>query len=120
MGKIGLENCRFFAKHGFYDIEKQNGNTFEVNIEVNYDFSDASREDILDKSLNYEELYKEVEYVMNGASVNILEHLCHKIIDRIKSRFSEITFLKIRIAKLNPPIKGDIEKVWVEMESKYS
>lgn len=116
MGKIGLENCRFHGYHGYYDAEKKKGNQFEVNLQVEYDFSSAAKSDDLNQGLNYELLYAIVKNIMEGDSVNLLEHLARKIIDSIKSSFKDIDLIRIKIAKLDPPIEGNIESVWIELE----
>ncbi|MEX0812093.1 MAG: dihydroneopterin aldolase [Chitinophagales bacterium] len=117
MGKIGLENCQFFGHHGYYAKEKEKGNTFEVNVEVEYNFSEAAEKDDLRQGLNYEKLYEEVKSVMLGPSVNLLEHLAQQIIEHIKNKFKGIRAVKVKVAKLRPPIEGDIKSVWVEIEA---
>lgn len=116
MGKIGLENCKFFAYHGYYDDEKKKGNSFEVNLTVEFDFSSAAKSDDLNVGLNYEQLYAIVKNIMEGDSVNLLEHLARKIIDKIKVSFKGINLVRVKIAKLAPPIQGNIQSVWIELE----
>lgn len=116
MAKIGIQDCRFFAHHGYYDSEKKEGNTFELNLTVEYDVSKAAETDNLDLGLNYEGLYAVLKNVMEGASVNLLEHLAQKIINQIEAKYPAVLSIKIKIAKLNPPIAGKMKSVWVELE----
>ena len=116
MGKIGLHKCHFFAKHGYYPREREEGNEFEVSVSVYYDISDAARSDALEESLNYENLHEEVKKVMEGPSVHLLEHLAHEIIKAIKARFSVKGPVVVKVEKLNPPIDGDVKSAWVELE----
>ena len=49
----------------------------------------------------------------------LIEHVAHKIIQKVHSEFSEIKKLKVRVSKINPPVKGTVEKVYVELEKEF-
>ena len=46
----------------------------------------------------------------------LLEHVIGRIISRLEKEFPEITFIKIRLTKTNPPMQGEMDGVSVEME----
>ena len=57
MDKIYLENLEFFAYHGVFDHEKENGQTFFVSVTLDVDLTSAGQTDDLDETVNYGEVY---------------------------------------------------------------
>ena len=57
MDKIYLENLEFFAYHGVFEHEKQNGQTFYVTVTLDLDLTEAGISDDLEKTVNYGEVY---------------------------------------------------------------
>lgn len=115
MQKVLLENAIFFAHHGVFNEETLVGGKFEVNLAVETDFSLAAEADKIEGTVNYVALYNLIKEEMAQPS-KLIEHLCGRIIKRIKSEFSEVQKVHLIISKLNPPISGEIEKVSVVME----
>lgn len=119
MGLIAVEGLKFFAYHGFYDHEREYGNQFVIDIYVETDFTQARAEDELDATLDYQQLYNLVRKCMEK-KYYLLEHLGGKIIDAIHERFPDISYAKVRVSKLNPPLKGEVQRVFVELEERFS
>lgn len=115
MQKVLLENAIFFAHHGVFNEETLVGGKFEVNLAVETDFSLAAEADKIEGTVNYVALYNLIKEEMDQPS-KLIEHLCGRIIKRIKNEFSEVQKVHLKISKLNPPISGEIEKVSVVME----
>ena len=118
MGKIAIEGMRFYAFHGFYEEEQSVGNEYKVDIYVTTDFSKAAQSDNLEGTVNYETIYRIVKIEMQKKT-KLLEALAQRIIDRIKHVFDTIESITIRLSKLNPPISGDIDSVWIELSEDY-
>lgn len=117
MGKILLEDMEFFAYHGCFEEEKIIGNKFVVNLEIETDTSKSEKSDNLLETINYQEVYDEINNVMN-VSCNLLEQLAAKILDAVMNKFSAIKSAKLRVSKLNPPMGGKMKSVSVELERK--
>lgn len=118
MGKIAIEGMRFYAFHGFYEEEQVVGNEYQVDIYLDTNFSKAAEGDNLEGTVNYETIYRIVKMEMQKKS-KLLEALAQRILDRIKHVFDTIENITIRLSKLNPPISGDIQRVWVELTENY-
>ncbi len=114
MHKVLLEGMLFHAKHGVFDEEKVIGGKFEVNVELETDFSSSMKSDELEGTIDYSLVYMLIAEEMKTPS-KLLEHLGKRIIDQLYASFSEIQFVRIKISKLNPPITGEIERVSVEI-----
>jgi dihydroneopterin aldolase len=54
---IELENMKFYAYHGHYEIEQTVGNHFLVNLSVETDAFAATQSDRLKDAIDYQRLY---------------------------------------------------------------
>ena len=105
---IELKNMRFFAYHGVLPQERIIGNEFLVNLKIETDFSRALDSDNVNDTLNYAEVYDLVKIEMKQPS-GLLEHVAGRIFNKLKTHFSQIKTLEVRLAKLNPPVAGEVE-----------
>jgi len=119
LGIIALEGLSFFAHHGYYPQEREVGNRFRVDVYLKTDFDAAAQHDDLEGTINYEGVYKLVKGVMEGSKQYLLERLAQRIIDASADKYKELKWMRVRISKLNPPIAGDIERVYVELEKTF-
>jgi dihydroneopterin aldolase len=115
MALIEIEGMEFYAFHGHFDVEKIAGNRFVVNLKIETDCSKARLSDKLEDTLDYQKAYLAVKEEMAIPS-NLLEHVCQRIITRIKSEFPEVVKVTVKVSKMNPPMGGPIEKVSLTME----
>jgi 7,8-dihydroneopterin aldolase/epimerase/oxygenase len=118
MGKIGLEGLKFHGYIGLYEQEKQIGNIYIVDIYIDTNFNEiALKNDQLSGTIDYEKIYEVVKKCMS-AKANLLEHAANNIINEIIKISNEIKVIRVRLAKNNPPFKGEAEKVFIELERK--
>jgi len=115
MGSIALEGLEFFAYHGVHREEHKIGNRYTVDIEVGFELHKAGETDNLSDTIDYGELYEIVKNIMQSP-VNLLEHIAQKIIQETQKRFDYILFVKVAVAKHNPPIGGLCKVAKVRME----
>ena len=112
---IELENMKFYAYHGHYEVEQTIGNHFLVNLLVETATPAATKTDRLKDALDYQRLYQLVKAEME-IPAHLLEHVAHRISERIKSEFETVTRIKIKISKINPPMGGEMQQVSVTLE----
>jgi 7,8-dihydroneopterin aldolase/epimerase/oxygenase len=103
MAIISLEGLEFFAYHGVHEFEKEQGNSFIVDIEVDVDVTEAEKTDELEGTIDYEKLFNVVSDEMAVRS-KLLEHVSSRICNAIFKNWDQIKHVKVRIGKLNPPI----------------
>jgi len=115
MQKVALNGLKFKAYHGYYEEEREKGNHFEVDIEVSTNFLEAAENDDLEKAVDYEELYAIVKEEMQIAS-SLLESVVTRISGRVLKEMPLVEAVKVSLAKLNPPIKGDCKEARVTIE----
>ncbi len=114
IGKVILESLEFHAYHGLYPHERSSGNKFEVDIEVETQFSAAAFHDDLSGTVDYEQLYKVIKDEMEKPS-KLLETVGHSIAVRTLETFPNALSVMVNISKFNPPIGGVCKKATVSV-----
>ncbi|MPM65834.1 Dihydroneopterin aldolase [bioreactor metagenome] len=105
---IKLKNMQFYAYHGVLPQEKIAGNNFVVNVEFTADVSKSFETDNVADTINYAAVYDLVKAEMSVPS-ELIEHVAGRIFSKIKKSFPQINVLEVRVAKLNPPVSGEVE-----------
>lgn len=109
---IRLNNIRVHAFHGAIPTENIVGSDYIVNVEVKADWGDAAKDDDLTKTINYAEINDIVREEMHKQRV-LIETVAESIVDRILQSFTQAEEAEVSVAKLNPPMTGEIESAEV-------
>lgn len=117
MSKILLEDIKIFAFHGVLPEEKILGTYYIVNAEIETDLWKAAASDNLNDTINYAEINEIIHKEMQTPS-ELLEHLAGRIIESILNKFQQVSAVKVKITKTNPPMKGEMKGVSVELDKK--
>lgn len=116
MGKISLEGLAFYAYHGYHEVERENGNHFEVNITIDTDFDAAADSDDLSKTVDYERIYAIAKEEMANTS-KLLEHVVKNIGKKILLE-PGVREVEVSLSKFNPPINGECKRATVSLKMK--
>lgn len=117
MGKIQVNNIKVYANHGCLEEEAKIGSWYRVDVEVKADLKKSAKTDDLADTVDYVHLNHIVKEEMAIRS-KLLEEVAQRILDRF---FKEISMLKkatVSVAKINPPIGGNVEEVVVILSKK--
>ena len=106
---IELKKMLFYAYHGVMEQERIVGNTYRVDLKLFLDLSKAIRSDKLEDTINYAGIFSLVKEEMAIPS-RLLEHVSGRIIQKIRQTYPSVSTIKIRLAKINPPIEGQIQE----------
>ncbi|MFY8189223.1 MAG: dihydroneopterin aldolase [Flavobacterium sp.] len=117
MGIIKLNNVRTFSYHGCLIEESKIGSDYRVDLEVATNLNKSAKTDNLTDTVDYVHLNKIIKEEMDIRS-KLLEHVAKRIIDRIFNEIKSVKKIVVSVAKLNPPIGGDVESVEIEMRAK--
>ena len=117
MDKIYLKNIKIYAYHGCMEEEKKIGSDYLVNLIVHADLSLSCKSDELKDTVDYVALLDIVKKQMKMRA-NLLENVADRVVIKIISQFPSVKKAVIKIAKLNPPINGDIDEVVIRREKK--
>ncbi|MCL6274246.1 dihydroneopterin aldolase [Muricauda sp. 2012CJ35-5] len=116
MGKIKLKNIRVHSNHGCLKEEMLIGSDYRVDLEVYANLSQPAQSDKLDETVDYVHLNNIVKEEMAIRS-NLLEHVAKRIIDRVFLELPAVENAEIEVAKINPPIGGDVQSVAVVLKA---
>ncbi|WP_159949427.1 dihydroneopterin aldolase [Polaribacter septentrionalilitoris] len=117
MGKIRVNNIKIYALHGCLDEEAKIGSWYRVDVEVKADLKKSAKTDDLADTVDYVHLNYIVKEEMAIRS-KLLEEVAQRILNRF---FKEISMLKkatVSVAKINPPIGGNVEEVVIILSKK--
>ena len=116
--KIIIEDLKIYAYHGALPEEALIGTYYFLNVEVHADLWKAVASDDLNDTINYAEINEIIHHEMKIPS-QLMEHVAGRILKNIKEKFSQISYIKIRITKTNPPMTGEMHGVSVEIQTQF-
>jgi dihydroneopterin aldolase len=114
MHKIQLENVRVYTNHGCLHEEDLIGSEYRVDLEVIADLSTSAQSDELADTVDYVSLNRIIVEEMAIRS-KLLEHVAQRILKRVLTEESLVTTAEVKVAKINPPIGGDVQSVVIIM-----
>lgn len=114
MDRILLNGLAFFGRHGCHTAERELGQKFLVDIELEADLAAAGASDALDDTIDYVAIYNAARAIMEGEPALLLESLAERIAafaledERVQSAW-------VRIRKPHVAIPGPLEYLGVEI-----
>lgn len=105
---LRLKRMKFFGYHGVFQEERRLGGEYIVDVELQGDFSRASTEDNIERTVDLSVVYKKVKSIVCEQSFNLIETLAEAIALEMISSF-KINQATVRVRKTTPPIQGIIE-----------
>ena len=117
MGVIQVNNIKLYAYHGCLEEEAKIGSEYRVDVSVKANLEKSSITDELTDTVDYVHLNHIVKQEMAVRS-KLLEEVVKRILNRIFKELSMVEKAKVSVAKLNPPIGGNVEEVVVILSKK--
>ena len=105
--KIILEGIILYGYHGRKQPEKEIGQRFMVDIEVERDLRMSGASDQIEGTVSYTDIYRVVKEIIEGPSLNLLESVAHNIAHKIIDNYA-VEAVRVKVKKPSPPIKGAI------------
>ena len=115
MVRIELSGLKFFAYHGLYGHERENGSWFKVDISFDCEAKNAIENDEIEGTVNYEEIYKIVKEEINISS-RLIEHVAGRIHNRIIKDIKGVSKLTTKFYKLEAPLGGPLDHVSITLQ----
>lgn len=112
---IEVNGIKIYAFHGCLDEEGKIGGNYVVDVMLNTDFTLGALQDDLQRTIDYVDVNRIVKEEMAVRS-KLIEHVGHRIVERLKKELNGISALKVKITKITPPINGDVENVAIIIE----
>ena len=118
MSKIFLEDVKIYAYHGVLPEENIIGTYYILNAEIHTDLWKAAVSDDLNDTIRYADINEIIHNEMKIQS-KLLEHVAGRIIAKINEKFNQISYIKLRITKTSPPMKGEMKGASIELEKSF-
>jgi len=107
MGKIALNNMKFYAYHGCFKEEAIVGMHFSVDLIMYTETSKPQKSDDLKDTIDYQSVYLMVKEQMEKRS-NLLEHVLQRILSELHKKFPEVEHAEATLHKINPPLGSSV------------
>lgn len=118
MSKIFLEDVKIYAYHGVLPEENVIGTYYILNAEIHTDLWDAAESDDLKDTISYADINEIIHEEMKIKS-KLLEHVAGRIMAKINEKFNQISYIRLRITKTSPPMKGEMKGASIELEKSF-
>lgn len=113
MGIINVNDIRIHTNHGCMVEEAKIGSDYRVDVRLKTDLSISEKTDDLNDTVDYVAVYNIVNQEMQKRA-KLLEVVVDRIISRALEEHEAIEWIKVKVAKINPPIGGDVGSVSVK------
>ena len=114
LGTIRLHTIQLYAFHGCLKEERKIGSEYTVDVSLSADLQSASNTDRLLDTLDYVQVHRIVQEEMKIPS-DLLEHVAGRILKRLFKELLQLESATATVAKVNPPIMGDVASVSVTL-----
>lgn len=115
MDTLSIKGMKFRGYHGLHPHEKEEGNDFEVDVLLKADLSKAGASDDISDTPDYSHIEVLAKNIMEGDSVDTIEHLAFRIGSEISGVFPGIQQFEVRVRKMNPPLETPTDYTEVRM-----
>jgi len=109
MDKITIKNLKLFAYHGVNPEEKENGQSFYLDIDYYLNMQRACQSDCLDDTVSYAKVVKTVRAAFCEKSHDLIEKAAQAVADTIFESFESIYKLEITLKKPEAPVKAEFD-----------
>jgi dihydroneopterin aldolase/2-amino-4-hydroxy-6-hydroxymethyldihydropteridine diphosphokinase len=113
--RIILQGISAHGFHGVMDAEKANGQDFVVDVRLEVDLRRAGRSDHLGHTVNYAEVADEIESLISGPSLDLIETLAEEIAAAALRR-PLVQAVEVTVHKPQAPIAVPFDDVQVVVQ----
>lgn len=99
LGTVGLKNLAVDCFVGIYAHELEKQQILYIDLECDYDFSDAAELDNITCALDYDLLASDIRKTLNEKHYNLIECAAEKIAANLLQNFPVIKELRLNIEK---------------------
>ncbi len=110
--RISLTGLSVFGHHGVFDFEKEQGQTFVVDVVVWLDLSPAADSDDVRDTLHYGELAELAAGIVGGPGRDLIETVAAEIADGVAVRWP-VRAVEVTVHKPGAPIPMEFADVAV-------
>ncbi|WP_406726221.1 dihydroneopterin aldolase [Streptomyces sp. GD-15H] len=114
MDRVALHGLKARGHHGVFPKEREEGQTFIVDLALGLDIRPAATDDDLTKTVHYGIVAEEVVAVVEGEPVNLIETLAERIA-QVCLKHDVVQEVEVRVHKPDAPITVPFDDVTVTL-----
>ncbi|MBR2215869.1 MAG: dihydroneopterin aldolase [Selenomonadaceae bacterium] len=114
MAKVRIHNMMFYGFHGVYEYEREQGQKFFFDLEIELPDDAAIESDDLKDGVDTAAVYDIVKYATENKRFTLLEALSAHIGDKLLAKYPHFSAVTTKIRKPSVPISGPIDYVEAE------
>jgi dihydroneopterin aldolase len=115
LDRIDLRGIAAHGHHGVFAEEKENGQTFVVDVSLGLDLGPAAREHDLTKTVHYGVLAQQIHDALVSDPVDLIETVALRMVDLCLAEES-VQWASVTVHKPEAPIAVTFEDVAVTIE----
>lgn len=104
--RIRLSGLVFYGYHGVAEEERRLGQRFVVDLDLRLDLTAAATSDDLEDTVDYSQVYREVETIVTGQPCRLLEALAGRIAAHLLEVWPRLEGALVTVQKPGAPIQG--------------
>lgn len=112
--RIVVRGMSFLGRHGVLQDERERGQLFVVDVEIETDLSRAGSSDRLEDTIDYREVHARARQVLEGPPLALLEAVAEAVARRVLD-LPGAERVVVRVHKPHAPIGGPAEDIAVEI-----
>ncbi len=109
MDKITVKNLKLFAFHGVNPEEKENGQSFFIDVDYYLDIKKACLNDSLEDTVSYAKAVKTIRRVFTEKSYDLIERAAQVVADALLEEFEKIEKVEVTVKKPEAPVKAEFD-----------
>ena len=107
--RVLLKGMVFYGHHGVRPKEKDLGQRFVVDLQLEVDLKAPGASDRLEDTVNYSQVYRLVRDIITGPSRNLLESLAEAVAQEVLGAFpTSVNAIRVRVTKPHVSIEGAV------------
>ena len=117
--RIELRGLTVRGRHGVYDVERAEGQDFQIDVTLEMDLARATASDDVADTVHYGELADRLAAVVAGEPVNLIETLAHRLV-AVCLADSRVDAATVTVHKPQAPISHAFADVAVTLHRRRS
>lgn len=113
--RITLTGLRVHANHGVFEFEREQGQTFVIDVTAWLDLSPAANSDDLSRTVHYGELAEEVVAAVASNPVDLIETVAERVAAVVLAH-EPVSRVEVTVHKPEAPISVEFADVAVTIE----
>ncbi|MFE2426717.1 dihydroneopterin aldolase [Actinacidiphila soli] len=114
MDRVALRGLKARGHHGVFPKEREEGQTFVVDLVLGLDTAPAAASDDLTKTVHYGVVAEEVVDVVRGEPVDLIETLAQRIADQVL-KHDLVEEVEVTVHKPDAPITVPFDDVTISI-----